>query len=920
MNVHVVLAVFRRNFIAYFNSPTGYVFICLFVILSSLAAFWPDEFFVANLANLDQLNKYLPLILLVFIPAITMSIWADERRQGTDELLLTIPATDLDVVVGKYLAAVSIYSVSLFFSMICNFIVLAYLGDPDWGLFVATYFGHLLVGLAMLAVGMVASFLTGNLTVGFLLGMLMNAPLVALQWSEVGTTLIGEFVGIFRKGADTMAIGDCASSLSHWSVAGQFMDFGRGVISLASVVYFCSIIVVMLYLSMVMISRRHWTGGRGGSLALHYAVRAICLMLIAVGLVTFAERSGLRKDISIGQVSSLSPQTRALLASIDPKRPVLIEAFISPEVPSAYVQTRLNLLTALREFEASGRGHVKVEIRPTELNSDEATRAEKLYGIRSRKVSIRESGAYQEGELFLGVAFMSGASKPVVVPFVDTGTPLEYELARSVLTVSRAARRKIAVLRTDAQLFAGFDQSTFQPTPASPLIEELQKQYDLEQVSPEDLTNKDKKFDALIAVQPSTLSPQHLDLFIAAIRRGVPTAVFEDPMPTSMNVTPTSQPKRPQGQMAMFQQQPQPKGDIGKLWSMLLIDMPADQIVWQAYCPHPRLKGVLPPEIVFVDQGCSHNEVFNPNDAITGGLQETVMMYPGWLSANVVGPLKHDPLIVTGEATGYTNFTELMQMSQANPVPRRRPTKQHYTLAMHITGTPVVEPAVPAVEGQPAPPPQEKAEPINVVVVTDLDMFGPDFFALRSQANNSSRPELDFQLDNITFVLNTIDSLAGDEAVVAIRKRRPEHRTLTRLDQLTESSRKKKESATESLYTDYEKAIADARKAFEDKIAKLNDRKDNDPSKMMQLLQEIQIVQRQGQQQLDAQVAKMKATYDKKKAEAEREYDAEVRGVQRRYKILAVLLPPLFPLLAGLAVFVNRRAREREGVSRQRLR
>ncbi len=180
-------AVLKRNFLGYFSNPTGYVFLCLFVLLTSMAAFWPHEFFNSNLANLDQLNYWFPIIMLFFIPAITMSIWADEKRQGTDELLLTLPADDFDIVIGKYLAAASIYTVSLLFSQISTFLVLLFLslGEIDTGLFFANYLGYWFIGLAMLAIGMIASFLTHNLTVGFIMGAAFNAPLVFASMADV---------------------------------------------------------------------------------------------------------------------------------------------------------------------------------------------------------------------------------------------------------------------------------------------------------------------------------------------------------------------------------------------------------------------------------------------------------------------------------------------------------------------------------------------------------------------------------------------------------------------------------------------------------------------------------------------------------------------------------------------------------------
>ncbi|HVA46041.1 MAG TPA: Gldg family protein [Pirellulales bacterium] len=924
MNFNVVSAIFRRNFNSYFANPTGYVFICVYVLLSSFAAFWPNDFFSSNLANLDQLNRYLPYIMLVFIPAITMSIWAEERRQGTDELLLTIPAADFDVVLGKYLAAVAIYSVALLFSMICNLSVLSWLAypkhplpdqpvGPDLGLFFGTYFGYWLVGAAMLSIGMVASFLTGNLTVGFVLGTLFNAPLA------------------FAANADVIMPAEWAIPVKQWSLEEQFRDFGRGVVSLSGVSYFVLTVVVMLYLSMVLIGRRHWQGGKDGlSLGPHYLLRGGSLIGIAVGVVMILQHFDLRADVTAEGLSSLSPKTRELLGNL--KRTVKIDAYISPEVPESYVKTRLDLLSMLREFAARGKNLVRLRIHDTKPLSPEAQQAEQQFNITPQPVFSRTRGAVSREQIYMGVAFTSGLEK-VVVPFLGPAVPVEYELARSIATVSEEKRQKLGVLVTDAKLYASFNMQTFTQGRNDLLIDELEKQYDVVQVNADTPVKDD--IDVLFAVQPSSLSPEQMKNFVAAVKRGIPTAIFEDPLSLTRDVPGTTAPKRPPQQMMMFGgQQPLPKGDIRELWKLLGIEFEAHELVCQYYNPYPKLELAVTPEWLFIDAGASEDKkdhpVFSQKDPISSGLQQVLLLYAGSLKHLNASDMKFEPLLQTGDETAEVAFSDLQTMNPfgggggLNPNPRRKPTRDYYTLAAHITGKLPEEDAEETAKESEADEKKDgdkeekkKRTEINAVVVADIDLFYQEFFQFRQQSQDPDR-ELDLSLDNITFTLNVLDALAGDDRFIDIRKRRLKHRVLATIEEKTKDAKVAAEKEKLEKRKDLEEATAKEQAELDKRVSELKKR--GEKMNTIELMQRLQILEREGNQRLDARKRQLQKDLDQKVTKIERDLNLQVTREQDWYKMWAVVLPPILPMLVGLGVFFNRRAHEREGVARSRLR
>ncbi len=293
-DMKIVSAIVRKDLRQYLGNPTGYVFLTLFIATTAAAAFLQEGFFARNLADLAELNKMMPAILMFFVPAVTMGAWSDERRGGTDEILLTAPVRDIEVVLGKYLGVLGMFTVSLGFSL-AHIVVLEFLGDPDPGLMASTYLGYWLMGALFCAIGLLASMFTNNSTVAFILGALGCAGFVfagSEPWAAglLGTAVLGL---VFALGWYVVRAGDLAGSafagglgtvvgLAFWlpsllpwlhtdgdtnhfveafeslAVGDHFSSFGEGIVRLGDLVYFFGSATVLLYVCAFLLGRRHW--------------------------------------------------------------------------------------------------------------------------------------------------------------------------------------------------------------------------------------------------------------------------------------------------------------------------------------------------------------------------------------------------------------------------------------------------------------------------------------------------------------------------------------------------------------------------------------------------------------------------------------------------------------------------------------
>ncbi len=234
-----IAAIFKKEFKAYFLSPIAYIFITVYLVVTNALFF--QSFFLMNQADMRGYFALLPWIFLFFIPAITMRVWAEEKKMKTLELLLTWPLSDVEVVVGKFLASFCFLAVSILLSITVP-VTIMILGRPDLGPIIGGYLGALLMGGAYLAIGLWVSSLTENQITAFIVGVVCTFVMFI-----IGNPFITMAAPAFL-----------VPTLTYLGLGTHFESIGRGVVDSRDIIYYISVIWFFLFLNIRSIESRKW--------------------------------------------------------------------------------------------------------------------------------------------------------------------------------------------------------------------------------------------------------------------------------------------------------------------------------------------------------------------------------------------------------------------------------------------------------------------------------------------------------------------------------------------------------------------------------------------------------------------------------------------------------------------------------------
>jgi len=370
-----IFRIAKKEFGSFFSSPIAFIFMGVFLAATLFIFFWVEKFFATDIAEIRPLFSWMPILMIFLTAAVTMRLWAEERRAGTLEFLLTSPVSPCALVLGKFLACLALVAVSLVLTLPLPLTV-SLMGPLDWGPVIGGYVATMFLAAAYIAIGLFVSIKSDNQIVS-----LITTSLICLLFYLIGSDLLVSFFG--NRGAELLQLLGSGS---------RFDSITRGVIDLRDLYYYLAIMGVFLSLNIYSLEKIRWADNPPNGH--HRNWQLVCLLMVLNFIAAnfwLAPLGMLRADLTKGKIYSISETTRSYLSQL--KEPLLIRGYFSAQTHPLLAPLVPRIRDLLAEYAVAGGDKVHVEfIDPTE-HPDLEQEAGQKYGIRP--VPFQTASKYQ---------------------------------------------------------------------------------------------------------------------------------------------------------------------------------------------------------------------------------------------------------------------------------------------------------------------------------------------------------------------------------------------------------------------------------------------------------------------------------------------------------------------------------------------
>lgn len=450
MNLQIVLTIAKKELRSFFDNPTAYIVLTVFLLLWEFLFF--RNVFLVGEASLRIFFDILPWLYLILVPALTMGSIAGEKSEGTLEFLLTHPVKDLDLILGKFLGVVGFVTVSLLviFPIALS---LSLFGNIDWGVVAGQAISSILLAGIFIALGIFVSSLLGSQISSLLVTVVACFFLVVAGFDLVTANLPLTVAPLFER----------LSVMSH------YQSLSRGVIDVRDVWYFISATALFLSLAYLELMKRRF--GNRKSLFRSFQKGVFLFSGIAILTNVVGSRIPGRLDLTQDRVYTLSSPTRKTLGALTDV--VHITLYASSALPAQFQPILRDTKDLLRDYVTYGRGNITVVYK----NPSEPQVAQEAgsLGVREIQFNVVGQEEFQVKTGYLGLA-VAYAGKHETLPFIEDTRDLEYQLTSFLVKLTTKDKKKIAFLsgHGEKSLFAEYQA----------LNSELEKQFETESVTP----------------------------------------------------------------------------------------------------------------------------------------------------------------------------------------------------------------------------------------------------------------------------------------------------------------------------------------------------------------------------------------------------------------------------------------------------